>query len=73
MADGEQLDPTAWGAIETPAPVEWPFSPPYSASGKISAMEGLTREELLMKLGAARSKTRAAWRLIDYHRATTAH
>jgi transposase len=30
----------------------------------ISAMS-LTREELLMKLGAARSKARAAWRLID--------
>jgi hypothetical protein len=28
-------------------------------------MEGLTREELLMKLGAARSRARAAWRLID--------
>ena len=25
----------------------------------------LTREELLMKLGAARAKARAAWRLID--------
>ena len=25
----------------------------------------LTREELLMKLGAARSKARAAWRLLD--------
>jgi hypothetical protein len=32
---------------------------------QISAMEGLTREELLMKLGAARSRARAAWRLID--------
>ena len=32
---------------------------------QISAMEGLTREELLMKLGAARAKARAAWRLID--------
>jgi transposase len=31
---------------------------------QITAME-LTREELLMKLGAARSKARAAWRLID--------
>jgi hypothetical protein len=31
---------------------------------EISAMS-LTREELLMKLGAARSKARAAWRLID--------
>ena len=31
---------------------------------QISAME-LTREELLMKLGAARAKARAAWRLID--------
>jgi transposase len=33
---------------------------------QISAMEKLSREELLMKLGAARSKAgRAAWRLID--------
>jgi len=32
---------------------------------QVAAMEGLTREELLMKLGAARSKARAAWRLID--------
>jgi hypothetical protein len=32
---------------------------------RISAMEGLAREELLMKLGAARSQARAAWRLID--------
>jgi transposase len=32
---------------------------------QISAMEDLTREELLMKLGAARAKARAAWRLID--------
>ncbi|HEY4473441.1 MAG TPA: IS1634 family transposase [Stellaceae bacterium] len=31
---------------------------------EIAAMD-LTREELLMKLGAARSKARAAWRLID--------
>ena len=31
---------------------------------QISAME-LPREELLMKLGAARAKARAAWRLID--------
>jgi transposase len=31
---------------------------------QISAMD-LTREELLMKLGAARAKARAAWRLID--------
>ena len=31
---------------------------------EISAMS-LKREELLMKLGAARSKTRAAWRLLD--------
>jgi hypothetical protein len=31
---------------------------------QISAMEP-TREELLMKLGAARAKARAAWRLID--------
>jgi transposase len=31
---------------------------------QIAAME-LTREELLMKLGAARAKARAAWRLID--------
>jgi len=32
---------------------------------QIAAMEGLKREELLMKLGAARAKARAAWRLID--------
>jgi transposase len=32
---------------------------------QIAAMEGLTREELLMKLGAARSRAKAAWRLID--------
>jgi hypothetical protein len=32
---------------------------------QISAMEDLTRDELVMKLGAARSKARAAWRLID--------
>ena len=32
---------------------------------QISTMEDLTREELLMKLGAARAKARAAWRLID--------
>jgi hypothetical protein len=32
---------------------------------QIAAMENLTREELLMKLGAARAKARAAWRLID--------
>jgi transposase len=32
--------------------------------GQISAMD-LKREELLMKLGAARAKARAAWRLID--------
>src|SRR5215475_15832729 len=33
---------------------------------QISAMENLTREELLMKLGAARARARAAaWRLID--------
>ena len=31
---------------------------------QIAAME-LDREELLMKLGAARAKTRAAWRLLD--------
>jgi hypothetical protein len=31
---------------------------------EIAAME-LPREELLMKLGAARAKARAAWRLID--------
>jgi hypothetical protein len=31
---------------------------------QISAMT-LTREELLMKLGAARAKARAAWRLVD--------
>jgi transposase len=32
---------------------------------EISAMRDLSREELLMKLGAARAKARAAWRLID--------
>jgi transposase len=32
---------------------------------QIAAMENITREELLMKLGAARSRARAAWRLID--------
>src|SRR6201997_5183762 len=32
---------------------------------QIAAMEGLKREELLMKLGAARAKARAAWCLID--------
>ena len=32
---------------------------------QIAAMENLSREELLMKLGAARAKARAAWRLID--------
>jgi hypothetical protein len=32
---------------------------------QITAMEKLSREELLMKLGAARAKARAAWRLID--------
>ena len=31
---------------------------------QIAAME-LTREELLMKLGAARAKAPAAWRLVD--------
>src|SRR5215471_10373709 len=32
---------------------------------QIAAMENLSREELLMKLGVARAKARAAWRLID--------
>jgi transposase len=32
---------------------------------QIAAMENLSREELLMKLGAARARARAAWRLID--------
>jgi transposase len=32
---------------------------------QIAAMEGLTRDELVMKLGAARARARAAWRLID--------
>src|SRR5215831_5786525 len=32
---------------------------------QIAAMENLSREELLMKLGAARSKAKAAWGLID--------
>jgi transposase len=36
---------------------------------QISTME-LSREELLMKLGAARAKARAAWRLIDIEVAT---
>jgi hypothetical protein len=38
---------------------------------QISAME-LPREELLMKLGAARAKARAAWRLIDVEVAANA-
>src|SRR6202158_5480568 len=37
---------------------------------QISTMT-LTREELLMKLGAARAKARAAWRLIDVEMAPT--
>jgi hypothetical protein len=36
----------------------------WARLGQISAMD-LEREELLMKLGAARAKARAAWRLID--------
>jgi transposase len=32
---------------------------------QIAAMEKLSREELLMKLGAARARAKAAWRLID--------
>jgi transposase len=32
---------------------------------QIAAMERLSREELLMKLGAARATARAAWRLLD--------
>jgi transposase len=36
----------------------------WSRLKELSAMD-LTREELLMKLGAARAKARAAWRLID--------
>jgi hypothetical protein len=32
---------------------------------QIAVMEKLSREELLMKLGVARAKARAAWRLID--------
>jgi len=32
---------------------------------QIAAMADLDREELLMKLGAARAKARAAWRLLD--------
>lgn len=36
----------------------------WTRLGQISAMR-LAREELLMKLGAARAKARAAWRLID--------
>ena len=37
----------------------------WSRLKQIAAMENLSREELLMKLGAARSKASAAWRLID--------
>jgi hypothetical protein len=36
----------------------------WTRLGQISAMD-LEREELLMKLGAARAKARAAWRLVD--------
>jgi len=36
----------------------------WARLGQISAMD-LEREELLMKLGAARAKARAAWRLVD--------
>ena len=36
----------------------------WARLNQIAAMD-LTREELLMKLGAARGKARAAWRLID--------
>jgi len=36
----------------------------WSRLKELSAMD-LTREELLMKLGAARAKARAAWRLVD--------
>jgi transposase len=36
----------------------------WSRLRELSAMD-LTREELLMKLGAARAKARAAWRLVD--------
>jgi transposase len=32
---------------------------------QVASMENLSREELLMKLGAARAKARAAWRVID--------
>ena len=37
---------------------------------QIAAIEKLSREELLMKLGAARAKARAAWRLINVEVAT---
>jgi hypothetical protein len=40
---------------------------------QIAVMEGLTREELLIKLGAARARARAAWRLIDIELAPKAH
>lgn len=36
----------------------------WARLAQLSAMK-LTREELLMKLGAARAKARAAWRLVD--------
>jgi transposase len=36
----------------------------WTRLGQISAMD-IEREELLMKLGAARAKARAAWRLVD--------
>jgi Transposase DDE domain len=36
----------------------------WARLGQISAMD-IEREELLMKLGAARAKARAAWRLVD--------
>ena len=32
---------------------------------QLAAMEGASREEMLMKLGAARSKAPSAWRLVD--------
>ena len=38
---------------------------------QIAAMDSLSREELLMKLGAARAKARAAWRLIEVEVAET--
>ena len=57
------------GTCHAPAQLKWL----WARLKQISAMD-LDREELLMKLGAARGQARAAWRLIDIevapHRAT---